>query len=551
MYEGMNINYNTNVELVDGEFLRVKDIIKDTRTLDINLRGWLFRRTREMNGLLERKTNEICWILHIDEDDKREAYVQGMESVPIAHVLKRRLVRMTNRPYPELSWREDGIESQEVVLSDRVLVCRYRYVCGYADANARKYNKWSEKALVRLQKSECDKSISMEDEALRYCWRGETLKGGSWKGLVAGERERQCDQNAQPSHVSSKFPRSGLSKGIYESLGSPVGVLHKLQTLDIIRDDSHIIRESSVETLKGSTESSPYAALPHQPARKSGKEKTQCKNYIDLTIDDTALYLQASTARIRDTSKASNKYFPFNRRRHSPKVTAIPSPTTLSSGLEGHQGREAGQIEPSGLSGKAEAKRGAKRSIDQMHGSQHHPSKRSRQSSQQRYTFGDCFCGAGGTSRGAIQAGLHIDWGFDFGRPACQSYKLNFPAARIYNVWAHDFVNLPDHDHDCKVDICHLSPPCQYFSDAHTIAGTGDEMNTATLFSVSTLLEKAKPRVVTLEQTAGLLRRHSLFFNALVLMFTERGFSIRWRLLQCADYGLPQYRLRLFIIASW
>ena len=151
MYRGMKINCNTNVELVDGDFLRVKDIIRNTRTMDITLRGWLFRRTREMNGLLERKMNEICWVLHVDSNDRREPAVQGRESVPITDVRKRRLIRMTNRPYPQLSWREDGTENPEVVLSDRVLVCRYKYVCAYSDDDARKKNKWCEKALLRLQ----------------------------------------------------------------------------------------------------------------------------------------------------------------------------------------------------------------------------------------------------------------------------------------------------------------------------------------------------------------------------------------------------------------
>ena len=548
MYEGMNINCHTNVELVDGEFLRVKDIIRDTRTSSLVLRGWLFRRTREMNGLLERKTNEICWTLHIDEDDRRELSVQGMESIPITQVRKRRSIRMTNRPYPELSWREDGIENQEVILNDRVLVCRYKYVCSYADADARKQNKWCAKALIRLQRAECDATIGIEDEALRYTWRGETLKGGSWKDLAAGERERQCNQNSQPAHIPSTFPRSGPSKGRHESLASPVGGLHELQTLDFTRDDNTVLQDTSAEIVKRSPEFTIYAV--HQSKSKPGKGKTQSKNYIDLTSDDISPNLQASTGSRGNRSKASNgSFFPF-RRRHSSEVVEIPPPIASSSRLEGHQSREAGQINQSCPSGGT----GAKRSMDQTHWSQHRPSKRlakSRQTSQQRYTFGDCFCGAGGTARGAMEAGLHINWGFDFNHPACQSFKLNFPAARVYNVWAHDFVSLPDQEYDHKVDICHLSPPCQYFSDAHTVAGRDDEMNTATLFSVSKLLEKAKPRVVTLEQTAGLLRRHSPFFNALVLMFTERGFSIRWRLLQCADYGLPQHRLRLFMIASW
>lgn len=151
-------------------------------------------------------------------------------------------------------------------------------------------------------------------------------------------------------------------------------------------------------------------------------------------------------------------------------------------------------------------------------------------------------------SRGAINAGLCIKWGFDFNETACQTYAMNFFGAKVYQVWANEFAASKG---NFKCDICHLSLPCQFFSSAHTRQGKDDDMNTASLFSVFNLLEKVKPRVVTLEETAGLIRRHPLFFNAVINMFTSRGFSVRWKVMNCADFGLPQRRLRLFIIASW
>ena len=167
-----------------------------------------------------------------------------------------------------------------------------------------------------------------------------------------------------------------------------------------------------------------------------------------------------------------------------------------------------------------------------------------------RYTFGDCFCGAGGMSRGAVNAGLRIAWGFDFSLPACKSYQLNFFGTPIYHVSANEFSNCK---RDLKVDICHLSPPCQFFSPLHTSIGKNDELNTASLFAIEALLKKTKPRVVTLEETAGLVKigLHREYFNAVINMFTSQGFSVRWKVLCCADYGVPQQRKRLVIIASW
>ncbi|KZF20806.1 S-adenosyl-L-methionine-dependent methyltransferase [Xylona heveae TC161] len=166
---------------------------------------------------------------------------------------------------------------------------------------------------------------------------------------------------------------------------------------------------------------------------------------------------------------------------------------------------------------------------------------------QNRYTFGDAFCGAGGTSRGAKMAGLAVDWGFDFDYSACDTYRRNFYGTRIYNIWAHQFISLTE---DHKVDVLHLSPPCQFFSPAHTVQGQNDEMNIATQFALEAIIAKARPRVVTIEQTAGLPSRHDKFFAALILQIVAHGYSIHWRIINCAAYGLPQARKRVFLIAA-
>ena len=52
-------------KLEDGDFLRIFHIVRDTSTLAVTLRGWRIRRTRDMNDLIDKKLNEVCWILHI------------------------------------------------------------------------------------------------------------------------------------------------------------------------------------------------------------------------------------------------------------------------------------------------------------------------------------------------------------------------------------------------------------------------------------------------------------------------------------------------------
>jgi DNA (cytosine-5)-methyltransferase 1 len=57
------------------------------------------------------------------------------------------------------------------------------------------------------------------------------------------------------------------------------------------------------------------------------------------------------------------------------------------------------------------------------------------------------------------------------------------------------------------VDVLHISPPCQTWSMAHTVPGRNDDANSASLFSVRELLLLGRPRVATMEQVTGLVRK--------------------------------------------
>jgi DNA (cytosine-5)-methyltransferase 1 len=174
------------------------------------------------------------------------------------------------------------------------------------------------------------------------------------------------------------------------------------------------------------------------------------------------------------------------------------------------------------------------------------------------YTFGDAFCGAGGASRGAVDAGLAIRWSFDNNAAAIASHRQNFErhGCDCRHESVDEFINrLLKMDEAEKqriqIDVLHISPPCQPFSPAHTIASPErDEMNEAALLSVWQLIEYLKPRVVTLEETEGLPSRHAEWFSLLINIFTSLGYSVRWKVVQCKEYGIPQTRKRLLIIAA-
>jgi len=89
-----------------------------------------------------------------------------------------------------------------------------------------------------------------------------------------------------------------------------------------------------------------------------------------------------------------------------------------------------------------------------------HPKRKGNPLKQGRLTFGDVFCGAGGASQGAAQAGYYVQWGLDNDERALKSYSLNHPSAYALKMNAHDFSPDGISKENWKVDVLHLSPPC-------------------------------------------------------------------------------------------
>lgn len=79
------------------------------------------------------------------------------------------------------------------------------------------------------------------------------------------------------------------------------------------------------------------------------------------------------------------------------------------------------------------------------------------------YTFGDGFCGAGGASRGALDAGLVVKWGFDKDAKAMQTYRRNFSqgGTDCREETVNEFLSRV-RAKPPFVDIMHLSPPANH-----------------------------------------------------------------------------------------
>lgn len=105
----------------------------------------------------------------------------------------------------------------------------------------------------------------------------------------------------------------------------------------------------------------------------------------------------------------------------------------------------------------------------------HQPGRQFR-ARNRKYTFFDAFSGAGGVSRGAQTAGFRVSHAIDKSPNVWETYSLNFPETELYKGPIDKFMRETN-DSSIRVDVLHISPPCQYFSPAHTRPSAHDDDN--------------------------------------------------------------------------
>lgn len=156
----------------------------------------------------------------------------------------------------------------------------------------------------------------------------------------------------------------------------------------------------------------------------------------------------------------------------------------------------------------------------------------------------DLFCGAGGASLGFEQAGFDVRAAVDDDRVPLRTHNENLAG----DVVLHDLATvdpsvLPD---DARTpDVVHGSPPCKGFSDAGRM--DPDDDRNELVFRFVDWVSELQPPVVTFENVRGLLSMSAA--NDLWAAFSAAGYRVRHRVINAADYGVPQRRRRLLAVA--
>lgn len=144
--------------------------------------------------------------------------------------------------------------------------------------------------------------------------------------------------------------------------------------------------------------------------------------------------------------------------------------------------------------------------------------------------------GAGGWGLGLHRAGW-AGTGVEIVDDAAETHRRNVGPC----VTADITVASPPH----AADMVCGGPPCQPFSSAGALGGLGDPRGQ--LFkSLLRFANEAGARVCAMENVRGLVQRGAL--PVVLDAFSAAGFHTTHAILNAADYGVPQTRLRLFIV---
>ncbi|MBN1475447.1 DNA cytosine methyltransferase [Candidatus Sumerlaeota bacterium] len=162
----------------------------------------------------------------------------------------------------------------------------------------------------------------------------------------------------------------------------------------------------------------------------------------------------------------------------------------------------------------------------------------------------DLFSGAGGFSLGLAAAGFAPALGLDHHIPSARTYARAHPAAATI---LGDIRRVPEALIDealdgRSVDLVTAGVPCQGFSLCNRKRHDADRRNFL-FHEFIRVVRHLRPRAVILENVSGLRSADAGGFAARIeAAIAESGYHVEWRLLNAAEFGVPQERRRVFFV---
>ena len=167
----------------------------------------------------------------------------------------------------------------------------------------------------------------------------------------------------------------------------------------------------------------------------------------------------------------------------------------------------------------------------------------------------DLFAGAGGLSLGFEQAGFNIAASVEIDPIHSATHHYNFPYAKAI---CRSVVDLSGSElralagvGDADIDVVCGGAPCQGFSTIGKRAF--DDPRNQLVFHFCRLVEELQPKYAVFENVRGLtFGAHRAFLSEIIETLQVSGYEVRlpYSVLNAADFGVPQDRKRLFLLAT-
>lgn len=165
----------------------------------------------------------------------------------------------------------------------------------------------------------------------------------------------------------------------------------------------------------------------------------------------------------------------------------------------------------------------------------------------------DIFSGCGGLTTGLRAAGFQVVAGVEINSDARLAYELNHPDVQLFEdvrALHADAMLTAVGMQKGELDLLAGCPPCQGFSRMRTKnrAQPVDDARNDLIFDFIRLVEGLLPKTIMLENVPGL--KEDWRFKEATTRLEKAGYQWVCKVVNAADYGVPQRRKRMILMAS-
>lgn len=158
------------------------------------------------------------------------------------------------------------------------------------------------------------------------------------------------------------------------------------------------------------------------------------------------------------------------------------------------------------------------------------------------WTFIDLFAGLGGFRLALESLGGRCVYSNEWDKDAKQVYYKNFNEIPDDDITKVDEKQVPEHDILCA------GFPCQPFSISGKKRGFEDTRGTL-FFDIARIVKEKKPKIVFMENVKNFASHdNGRTLNTIMNTMSELGYDFYYKVLNAADYGIPQKRERIYMV---